>query len=271
MVYDDCDCGIHPCDLTQDGYACTCLPGYQMLGVSAENETCIDIDECQQPDVCPGARCINRPGTYSCQCLPGYEEPSCIDINECRYAGFCPEESDCTNTEGSYYCTCHHGFHGDDCLDINECQNETLNNCGPDQHCVNSEGSYTCLDCTRYQQKCYVLAYQIATFADAEQTCADYGGILATIPDVGTQLFITQLAGNLDTWIGLDDRLNEGQFMWSDGTALGAGYSNWSPGEPNDLSTTSAQDCVHLWSLAGFRWDDQPCDRMEHFVCQFDM
>ncbi|XP_066302889.1 sushi, von Willebrand factor type A, EGF and pentraxin domain-containing protein 1-like [Branchiostoma lanceolatum] len=145
-VYDDCDCGIHPCEMTPDGYACSCLPGYEMYGVSAENETCIDIDECEQPDVCPGARCINRPGTaYSCQCLPGYEEPSCIDINECRYAGFCPETSDCTNTEGSYYCTCHPGFHGEDCLDINECQNATLNNCGSDQHCVNTKGFYTCL------------------------------------------------------------------------------------------------------------------------------
>ncbi|XP_035660143.1 C-type lectin mannose-binding isoform-like [Branchiostoma floridae] len=125
------------------------------------------------------------------------------------------------------------------------------------------------LHCTRHQQHCYSLVLNTATFTDAEITCAGYGGILATIPDEGTQLFIIQLVGDRDTWIGLDDRRNEGQFMWSDGTPLGSGYTYWSPGEPNDASTSSDQDCVHLWPLAGFRWDDQPCERMEHFVCQF--
>ncbi|CAH1262671.1 CSMD3 [Branchiostoma lanceolatum] len=268
-AFEDCNCGIHPCELTPQGYECTCLPGYLLIA-DEEEAKCVDIDECQQPDVCPGARCINRPGTFSCQCLPGYEEPNCIDIDECRYAGFCPDNSNCTNTDGNYYCTCHAGYHGDDCLDIDECQNETLNTCRPYEHCVNTEGSYTCMDCSRYEDRCYTLSASTATFAEAEQKCAEEGGVLATVLDRETQLFLMQLVGSRDTWIGLDDRTDEGRFVWSDGTPLGSGYSYWTLGEPNDGGNpTTTQDCVHLWPAAGFRWDDQQCSRSEYYVCEF--
>ncbi|XP_078664783.1 sushi, von Willebrand factor type A, EGF and pentraxin domain-containing protein 1-like [Branchiostoma floridae x Branchiostoma belcheri] len=258
----DCNCGIHPCLLNSTGYFCHCLVGYQQMS----EQTCEDIDECADPDICPNAMCINRPGGYSCQCLPGYDEPHCADIDECRYVGFCPDHSTCTNTEGDYYCTCEQGYQGDNCEDINECRNATLNTCGPNQVCVNTAGSFQCDDCTMFHGKCFTVSDTSVTFSESEEKCAAGGGTVVTVKDQHVQDFLVQLlsVSNKDVWIGLTDRDVEGQFMWSDGSQLA--YSAWAPGEPNGDIT---KNCVHLWPLANFRWDDMPCGRNNYYICQY--
>ncbi|CAH1248690.1 CSMD2 [Branchiostoma lanceolatum] len=233
-VFDDCNCGSNPCILSATGYFCYCLRGYKLA-----NGTCVDIDECEDPGICPNARCINRPGSYSCQCLPGYDGPVCADIDECRYSGYCPEHSTCTNTDGNYFCTCKQGYQGDNCE-----------------------------DCIVFHGKCYIVSDAMVTFAEAEMKCAEQGGIHVTIRDQHTQDFLVQLlsVSNKDVWIGLTDRDVEGQFIWTDGTPLV--YSNWAPGEPNGDDT---KNCVHLWPLANFRWDDESCARSNYYICQYNI
>ncbi|XP_041348284.1 protein disulfide isomerase CRELD2-like isoform X2 [Gigantopelta aegis] len=54
--------GPDKCDKCKDGFTLT-------------DQTCIDNDECQaDPTLCLGEneRCENRPGTYSCECIPGF-------------------------------------------------------------------------------------------------------------------------------------------------------------------------------------------------------
>jgi hypothetical protein len=66
------------------------------------------------------------------------------------------------------------------------------------------------------------------------------------------------LVGNLDTFIGLTDVVQEGQFVWSDGTPLG--FSNWHAGEPNDGGGNYAEDCAIIaGARADKQWDDRPC------------
>ncbi|XP_078665634.1 tetranectin-like protein [Branchiostoma floridae x Branchiostoma belcheri] len=227
-----------------------------------------DIDECADPDICPNARCINRPGGYSCQCLPGYDGPLCADIDECRYVGYCPDHSTCTNTEGDYYCTCEQGYQGDNCDDINECLDASLNTCGPNQICVNTGGSFKCDDCTMFDGKCFTVSDTSVTFAEAEMMCAGGGGTVVIVKDQHVQDFLVQLLSvpNKDVWIGLTDRDLEGQFVWADGTQLA--YNAWAPGEPNGDAT---KNCVHLWTLANFRWDDMSCGSSNYYICQYDM
>ncbi len=41
--------------------------------------------------------------------------------------------------------------------------------------------------------------------------------------------FFTGLAGGKEFWIGLDDKANEGSFVWATGENVG--YSNWNSGK----------------------------------------
>ncbi|CAH1248686.1 CSMD3 [Branchiostoma lanceolatum] len=198
-----------------------------------------NVDECADPDICPNARCINRPGSYSCQCLTGYDGPACADIDECRYSGFCPDHSTCTNTDGDYFCTCEQGYQ--------------------------LEGD-NCEDCTMFHGKCFIVSDTPTTFTEAEMKCAEGGGTVINVKEQHTQDFLVQLlsVSNKDVWIGLTDQDVEGQFVWTDGTPLV--YSNWAPGEPNGDTT---KNCVHLWPMANFRWDDMPCGRSNYYICQY--
>ena len=52
---------------------CKCSPNFE---VDPANSTqCRDIDECTRyPNICQnGKKCFNTPGSYHCECLPGYE------------------------------------------------------------------------------------------------------------------------------------------------------------------------------------------------------
>ncbi|XP_066268161.1 C-type lectin-like [Branchiostoma lanceolatum] len=115
---------------------------------------------------------------------------------------------------------------------------------------------------------CYIASDTRATFAEAEMKCAEDGGTLATVKGQQVQDFLIQLlsVSSKDVWIGLTDQDVEGQFVWTDGTPLV--YSNWSPGEPNGDDNTN---CVHLWPLSNFRWDDMPCGRSNYFICQYNV
>ena len=38
----------------------------------------IDVNECNDPNICPDkATCVNYPGSYNCECDPGYEGVTC--------------------------------------------------------------------------------------------------------------------------------------------------------------------------------------------------
>ncbi|CAF3697466.1 unnamed protein product [Rotaria sordida] len=95
-------------------YTCngTCQNGYS----STNNYTCDDIDECQRNSSrCGNGVCINLIGTFTCNCSNGYrfENQTCIDINECRepnvdgtFGVRCNVTDACINTNGNYTCQC---------------------------------------------------------------------------------------------------------------------------------------------------------------------
>lgn len=74
-----------------------------------------DIDECyENPKICLNGKCRNTPGSYICECQPGYtvspDGTFCTDINECeKKPGLC-RNGKCANTDGSYKCFCDSGY-----------------------------------------------------------------------------------------------------------------------------------------------------------------
>jgi hypothetical protein len=104
------------------------------------------------------------------------------------------------------------------------------------------------------------------TWAEAEADCVTRGGHLISVHDQAMQDFLTATAFGIadgDWWIGLNDRSNEGQFVWSDDSPVD--FSSWNGGEPNNAGD---EDCVHFPSWAGGNWNDLPCDAQGRYICE---
>nr|XP_042700549.1 adhesion G protein-coupled receptor E5 [Chrysemys picta bellii] len=119
------DCGRNAnCANVAGSYYCTCSDGYELSSgkakfINASENTCKDIDECQQnATICePHGNCINMPGTYMCKCSWGFgksqKDPSkiCTDVDECnKTRDICGPNATCVNTYGSYWCECRAGY-----------------------------------------------------------------------------------------------------------------------------------------------------------------
>ncbi|XP_059143588.1 uncharacterized protein LOC131930938 [Physella acuta] len=135
-----CGSGADHCD---PKVGCVCKHGYT-------GKYCtVDIDECSSGNITCEAKekCVNLPGSATCECLNGYirKDEICQDMNECEMMSTNNCNQVCTNVEGGFTCSCYAGYTFDTatqvCQDINECQ-LGLSRC--EQTCINTEGSYRC-------------------------------------------------------------------------------------------------------------------------------
>ncbi|KAG7270043.1 hypothetical protein CRUP_036870 [Coryphaenoides rupestris] len=127
------------------GYRCECNMGFKLDG----NGVCLDANECDR-NPCAHGECINTPGSYICQCPPGFQSTAtkteCRDLDECVANGRICSNGRCLNTEGSFHCVCNAGFSitsdGKNCIDQDECliRNMCLNGL-----CINEDGSFKCI------------------------------------------------------------------------------------------------------------------------------
>ncbi|KAL4219782.1 hypothetical protein ACF0H5_020194 [Mactra antiquata] len=132
--------GVKTCDHVK---GCLCNDGWK-------GDTCQeDINECNETlNACndPKKECFNSLGSFSCQCLEGFEESiddMCEDIDECNLPTLNGCDQICRNTIGSYFCECELGFTESEstCQNINECELRTH---GCEQICADNTGAYNC-------------------------------------------------------------------------------------------------------------------------------
>ncbi|XP_078679396.1 uncharacterized protein LOC144915035 isoform X2 [Branchiostoma floridae x Branchiostoma belcheri] len=129
-----------------------------------------------------------------------------------------------------------------------------------------------------HQQKCYRISDMPVDYSGAEQLCDSLGGKLAIIKDAGTQEFLADyIRDNMEPhqqrtyyeadgyWIGLKDRDDNGNFVWSDGSPL-LGYNNWNPGEPSNHFWS--ENCVHMYARFQLRWNDLACGTRIGCICE---
>lgn len=151
---------------------CICQQRYTR---DPETGKCRDVNEClehrDKPPCGVNAICKNLPGSYDCQCLPGFhgnpftlcEECNSIECqcqppykivnDKCMLAGCsggepCPKGAECITIAGGVsYCACPKGYSTQpdgSCEDINECT-EGRQVCGYGAECINRPGSYECV------------------------------------------------------------------------------------------------------------------------------
>lgn len=71
----------------------------------------------------------------------------------------------------------------------------------------------------------------------------------------------TAISGHVrePTWIGLNDRVTEGSFVWADGAPLGA-YASWARMAPDRGMMGPLKNCV---TTDGLLWRDEPCGTLD--------
>ncbi|KAF7658545.1 hypothetical protein LDENG_00011270 [Lucifuga dentata] len=222
---DECEqnlCRNGRCDNMPGSYRCVCHHGYRLSG-----NTCTDINECEDPLLCPGQECVNSQGSYRCRsCQPGYRllNRLCTDIDECRQ-GLC-SNGRCENTPGSFRCVCYHGYklQNNTCTDMDECMEPSQ--C-PGQMCVNSVGSYHCVSC----RPGYTLTNRQCTDVDE---CSQSGSVC------GRNSKCENTAGSYRCYCGTGYRLQDNTCTDINECEVGVSC----PGQQECVNTEGSYSCV---------------------------
>lgn len=70
--------------------------------------------------------------------------------------------------------------------------------------------------------------------------------------------------------IGLDDRKEEGNFTYIDGSNLGS-FHRWAAGHPLTLPAGDTKDCTVMAVNDAFQWVNVDCKAQRNFVCKIQL
>ncbi|XP_059198235.1 CD209 antigen-like protein E [Centropristis striata] len=123
---------------------------------------------------------------------------------------------------------------------------------------------------TNISSSCYLFSSATGSWEAGKQDCRDRGADLMIIDSFEEQEFITKFIKGY-TWIGLDDRDNEGVWKWVDGSPLTEAY--WYRGKPDNGGGDpkwGEEDCVEVLTGHEVRvnWNDVRCDSNKQWVCE---
>ncbi|XP_077058634.1 galactose-specific lectin nattectin-like [Siphateles boraxobius] len=117
-----------------------------------------------------------------------------------------------------------------------------------------------------FGSRCFKFFNNHQTWIEAEKTCLHFRGNLASVHSHEEYMFLQRLVRDTTytttgAWIGGHDAVNEGDWLWSDGSKMN--YQIWAHGEPNNHGN---EHCLQMNDDNG-NWNDNKCWAKMPFVC----
>ncbi|XP_077598960.1 galactose-specific lectin nattectin-like [Stigmatopora nigra] len=127
-------------------------------------------------------------------------------------------------------------------------------------------------DWTRLDCRCIRFINEPLRFSLAETFCNLLGGNLVSIHNALENEVVRQVinagAGSfVRTWIGIHDRIVEGEYLSVDGTIVD--FFDWSNNRPRP--NIDPLDCVEINFPGNNQWSDRNCNGRLPFVCARDV
>lgn len=92
-------------------------------------------------------------------------------------------------------------------------------------------------------------------FSQAEGAALEFGGWLFSIGSREEEVEVVETLRDFrpegvggGMWTGFTDRVEEGNFVWINGDPVN--YTNWAPGEPNNVGGDPGEDWTEIWNIA---------------------
>jgi len=117
-----------------------------------------------------------------------------------------------------------------------------------------------------FNGRTYLFCNTAQTWDNAQKACAAQGLQLTTINSAAENTWVAQQAKAINSgtnwYLGLNDRKNEGTYIWADGASLS--YLNWAAGEPNDPGTEDVSE----FNPNNATWVDSAGTAAKPYVCE---